>query len=123
MTTVRINGADRVIEQGTSGIWTYRKWQSGISECWGDYKASIAVNTQSPSYGGYRSNVVSADAYPASLFKENPVVVMVANESQGYWVTSAVNSDKTQPKFYLGCGASLSAANRGVNIHAIGRWK
>lgn len=26
---------DFVIEQGTDGIWTYRKWNSGIAECWG----------------------------------------------------------------------------------------
>lgn len=27
--------ADYVVEEGTSGIWTYRKWNSGIAECWG----------------------------------------------------------------------------------------
>src|SRR5699024_11104970 len=25
---------DFVIETGESGIWTYRKWYSGIAECW-----------------------------------------------------------------------------------------
>lgn len=25
---------DYVIEQGTNGVWTYRKWASGIAECW-----------------------------------------------------------------------------------------
>ena len=28
-------GADYIVEQGTSGIWTYRKWSSGICEYWG----------------------------------------------------------------------------------------
>lgn len=27
--------ADFVVEQGTQGIWTYRKWSSGIAECFG----------------------------------------------------------------------------------------
>ena len=27
--------ADYIVEQGTSGIWTYRKWNSGVAECWG----------------------------------------------------------------------------------------
>lgn len=27
--------ADFIVEQGTSGIWTYRKWNSGVCECWG----------------------------------------------------------------------------------------
>lgn len=25
---------DYIVEQGTSGDWTYRKWDSGIAECW-----------------------------------------------------------------------------------------
>lgn len=28
------NTADYVIEQGTQGDWTYRKWNSGFAECW-----------------------------------------------------------------------------------------
>jgi hypothetical protein len=28
------NTKDFVVEQGTSDIWTYRKWNSGIAECW-----------------------------------------------------------------------------------------
>ena len=27
--------ADYIVEEGTSGIWTYKKWNSGIVECWG----------------------------------------------------------------------------------------
>lgn len=30
------NTADYVVEQGTAGIWTYRKWFSGFAECWGN---------------------------------------------------------------------------------------
>ena len=33
---------DFVIEQGTSGIWTYRKWNSGIAECWGIHTMTSA---------------------------------------------------------------------------------
>lgn len=28
---------DVVLEQGISGIWTYRKWYSGLAECWATY--------------------------------------------------------------------------------------
>lgn len=27
---------DYVVEQGTNDIWTYRKWNSGVAECWGN---------------------------------------------------------------------------------------
>lgn len=33
-TNEAIQPVDYVVEQGTSGIWTYRKWASGIAECW-----------------------------------------------------------------------------------------
>lgn len=26
--------SDYIVSQGTSGIWTYRKWASGVAECW-----------------------------------------------------------------------------------------
>lgn len=32
---VMMGGVDCIIEQGTSGVWRYRKWQSGVAECWG----------------------------------------------------------------------------------------
>ena len=31
--TIR-QSASYIVEQGTSGIWTYRKWSDGIAECW-----------------------------------------------------------------------------------------
>ena len=35
--------ADFVVEQGTSGIWTYRKWNSGVVDCWAlDMAATIS---------------------------------------------------------------------------------
>lgn len=34
--------ADYIVETGTSGIWTYRKWNSGIAECWGYWTAQNA---------------------------------------------------------------------------------
>lgn len=36
---------DYVVEQGTSDIWTYRKWASGIAECWCNIEYSgIKIN-------------------------------------------------------------------------------
>lgn len=33
---------DYIVEQGTKDIWTYRKWASGVAECWGR-KSSITT--------------------------------------------------------------------------------
>ena len=47
---VKIQGSpitDFVVEQGTTGIWTYRKWNSGIAECCGTASVSVLCKNQS----------------------------------------------------------------------------
>ena len=114
---------DFVVEQGTSGMWTYRKWHSGIMECWGIYTASIAVDAASPGYGGYRSAEITAPAYPFAFTAQPVVSAIICSYSQGAWINNAQNSNAANFKFYLSCGGSLSATSRGISIHAIGRWK
>ena len=36
---------DYVLEQGTSGIWAYRKWASGVAECWLESDLSLTGTT------------------------------------------------------------------------------
>lgn len=31
---------DYIVDQGTSDAWTYRKWKSGIAECWVSVRSS-----------------------------------------------------------------------------------
>ena len=59
---------DFVIEQGTSGIWSYRKWYSGLAECWGRYSGTPT------NLGGKRNEVevslpfvFSGDVYHVQL--------------------------------------------------------
>lgn len=118
----RLNGADRVVDCGTSGIWTWRKWESGAAECWGTYTASIAVATASGSYSSYRSGSIGVPAWPAGLFCATPTVTATSLSSGGVWVNHA-EATPTSLFFYLSCGASLSAASRSIGFHAFGRWK
>ena len=39
-----------VIEQGTSGIWTYRKWSDGTAECWGSKDISGSYSSWGNAY-------------------------------------------------------------------------
>ncbi|GEM_PF-3646248 len=102
--------ADFVIAQGTSGIWAYRKWNSGIAEAWG-------ISTGTTDAGG---------VYHASLshpfpYVENPVIAAtayVAGDSTariGY-----VNTSRTSMEFYVHGFANNSACAR---LYVIGRWK
>lgn len=38
-------GADYIAEQGKSGIWTYRKWASGVAECWLESELTLTGST------------------------------------------------------------------------------
>ena len=57
-----------IVEEGTSGIWTYRKWSDGVAECWGSYTATISHN--GTVFGGYAYYVVVN--FPSGLFSALP---------------------------------------------------
>lgn len=114
--------ADFVVEQGTSGIWTYRKWNSGIAECWGRYSGSIAVNVAAAAYGGYRSNQITVPL-PSGLFTAAPRVVGTFTSAQGIWLNNMAGTTASNVLFYLSSGTSYTAATRYVDIHAFGNWQ
>ena len=58
--------ADYVVAQGTSGIWTYRKWNSGIAECWTTSTLNTTGTFWANVMGGY-GFYVGYD-FPSGLF-------------------------------------------------------
>lgn len=112
----KIKGAfgDFVVEQGTSGNWTYRKWNSGIAELWGILNHTSA----STDYSEFRV------AYPFA-FISTPVVVVSADGQGGYAKTIAPynnTSSKTEAAitYKNSLGSSLYSQ---FNVHVIGKWK
>lgn len=55
-------GVDYIIEQGTSGIWTYRKWNSGVAECWGFVTGPTLEKVEIVNYTAFTT------ALPSGLF-------------------------------------------------------
>lgn len=60
---------DYIVEQGTSGIWTYRKWNSGIAECWG--VQSVSVPSVSKEWGQSGSTVYYSDSFGGARYPFN----------------------------------------------------
>ena len=59
---------DYVVEYGTNGIWTYRKWASGIAECWGETE-NITLNYSTNIVGYlYIPSAGTSVALPSGLF-------------------------------------------------------
>ena len=112
--------ADEVIEVGTSGIWTYRKWSSGIAECWGSYSSSIT--TSSP-FGGWYYRTIGNIGFPSGLFSSTPTITATKNANanglsfiQIYSVTSAGFTPEV-------ANPTSQTFDCTIAFNAIGRWK
>ena len=115
-----IEPSDYVVANGSSGEWTYRKWNSGISECWRQITGTI---TNSGSWNGFRIFSGSAD-WPTDSFIYNPTVLYNCYIGSGYAI-AARGGLSTTTKFRweaLGTDGD-SNIGYGIYVYAFGRWK
>lgn len=124
------NTVPTIVAQGTSGIWTYRKWSDGTAECWG--KKDFTVNVATAWGSMYASGAISGSniSFPYNLFIEIPVVnasllvrsaggILMAPGGAGSNIAS-----KSQTGVYeIARGTSLSNAAYTINYDVKGRWK
>lgn len=111
---------DYIVEQGTSGIWTYRKWNSGVAECWGLDSASFAMTTQIGSSGHYYAiRTVSISALGLLTIQN----VQAIGQGGGYYFSTKVE-DYTTSQIRLTAFSILSyTQNITHSIYIIGTWK
>ena len=110
--------ADWVVEQGTKGSWSYRKWYSGKIEAWTRWNVgTVAITTASPPYGGYRSGEL-ATTIPSGIFTSAPRAVGIKTYSQGGWLTLLRASSATSISAYMGCAQSMTITNQTIDIYA-----
>lgn len=113
---------DFVVEQGTDGIWTYRKWNSGIAECWGRYSVTLTKYTTVGSFAGYYTTV----SFPTGLFVAGsiPTHTYTATVGTGFAMpASGMNISNTSMYVYALGTASASNQSCVFDIIAKGRWK
>lgn len=112
---------DFVVEQGTNDIWTYRKWNSGIAECWG--RVSVASHTYNANGGYY--NVTGAP--PTGLFVSgsNPVLSatggITSNVQTNIGFTFA--SDVNIQTYLINRNTSAVTNTAWVCWYLVGKWK
>ena len=116
-----------VMDQGTTGIWTYRKWNSGIAECWGKTAKTISTTTAWGNGGLYLDSGGRTYAdYPSGLFIDIPVCQFSAEgkSSSVIPMTAGELGTKTRtPQLQFVRGTSSSNMAVTVHWHALGRWK
>ena len=126
-TIENLNATDAKIDNlqvnGSSGVWSYKKWSNGDVELWGSQE--ISGVSCSISFGGsmYRSDALTAIAFPFSVYSPN---LTASYESNGYgailWATS-MTTESSPPSYYLIRETSGTIASGKINFHVFGKWK
>lgn len=112
---------DFIVEQGTSGIWTYRKWMSGIAECW--TYSQLTFDTASAGSSGIEGvKVVSVEVQLPFDFIAYPSSTCNCAWAYSEWTECHCNEKRVLVRQF--CNAnSLNVATKWVSIQVIGRWK
>ena len=110
--------ADYIIEQGTSDIWTYRKWNSGIMECWTTGLTTVTGVATTSLMGGYYTN---ANIKLPTGFKTGHSAQASARLGTGVgWALAQLNSATTMGLYVVGNQNSTSIT---FSANVKGTWK
>lgn len=111
-----------IVEEGTNGIWKYRKWSDGTAECRGIHvQNNVAVTTawgylyESPGY------VVDL---PSGLFKDTPQFSITLSGGGGAMLETYSKGSATQtPHMCVVRPTAVTIDTVNTSIVAYGRWK
>lgn len=115
--------ADYIVEEGTIGIWTYRKWASGIAEAWGE-TGMKTVDITSQQGGIYLTNEIT-ETYPSDIFQTIKTVNVNKssyNSNSGVFGT-AWNTETHTIRYSIFRGNSGGSNQVSVSIYIKGLWK
>ena len=113
---------DYVSEQGTSGVWTYRKWNSGFAECWG-YHTISGVNISTAWGSWFASSVITLPSFPFT-FSGSPDVHVSWESDYSAIIDGVGKRESTKAgQVYLYRPIAQTSVNGRFSIYAYGRWK
>lgn len=110
--------ADYPVEVGTTGVWRYRKWNSGTAECWLGSAQTYTVTPYNLMGGYYGNKKISL---PAGLFYNTPIGVCNGRLGTGLGFGHLNLSAETCDVYILGNQNSTSMTVLGIDLK--GRWK
>ena len=121
---------DRIVEQGISGNWTYRKWESGVAECWMKYTATADNSSafgDSPVWDKFYL-CHTADIPLPVVFTQMPTFcVSVSGGAPVIYSGTIYVSNSTTNIIKLTSYVRTEDTSKSYSItycvHAIGRWK
>lgn len=118
---------DYIVDQGTSGIWTYRKWDSGVAECWCADTGFTNITSAWGSTGLYTNGPDPISrSYPTGFFIVAPSCVgSFETTGYNYWVLagSTLGSKDATQQWQLCRPSSQGDVGYRLNVYAKGKWK
>ena len=127
---IYFNGAklsDFVVEQGTSGIWTYRKWNSGVAECWGIYTMTSACTK---AWGAlyYSDTLAPRINYPFTFTSRPQETVFCRGDSVSAWAYPegggiGMNTTTQTAQYGFLRPTTMTAAQVRYEYTVVGKWK
>lgn len=123
--TVNGNESDIIVEHGTSGMWTWRKWNSGVAECWGR-KTNTVYGSDWSAWGSlYQAEVLSYEAYPFTFTEVNAEIATLHSLSGGLLNCSAMGSsyNTTGSYFVVHPNELDDDWQFSISLYVRGRWK
>ena len=125
---IHLDGAplDYIVEQGVKSSWLYRKWNSGIMECWRRVQVTTNVST---AWGNlYSSGAISATnlTYPYAFIETPYLTANLMPFGSGGLLMAPGNQygSATQTgAFEITRGSSITNSQYLIAYHAVGKWK
>ena len=113
---------DYIVEQGTSGVWRYRKWNSGFAECWG-YHTISGTNISTAWGAWYASPAITLPSFPFTFVGAPDV--HVGWESDFSAIIDGVGKRESTKagQVYLYRPVAQTNVNGRFSIYAYGKWK
>lgn len=109
---------DYIVEQGTSGIWRYKKWNSGQVELTARTSVTCPVQTKMNSI--YRSEIQSVQL-PFTVYKCTPIVTCLDHNT---WASSSyINETSNSIGVVIWRGTTYNSYTWNISIIVTGRWK
>lgn len=129
-----VDGADYVVEQGTTGVWTWRKWASGVAEMWavfGSDRLEMTAQTWGNMYTASWMNTEvnkSARQYPFAFVDEPSVIATPTVWSGNIWIATNTENDigtrlTHAPAYQCVRASDATVSNPRISYHVIGKYK
>ena len=121
-TSINNMSCDYIVEQGTSGIWTWEKWNSGKAVCWGNQSLTVTINE---AWG----NIVGSPSFNVAFpfeFMAIPIVTaqILYTSNNCFLAATPGNASNSVSGNYTLCRATpYEGVQCTVSWYVIGNWK